>query len=699
MNCSLFPLRSLARKMALLSFGLTVFGIAQLTAATYYVATDGSDTNTGTEDAPFASLAKAQSVAASGDTVLIRGGTYSLFTIAATDSNYHYVHVLNKAGITYEAYPGEVPVFNFAGIPTDRRVCGFRITTTVTLIGIQVTGTPVGTQKQSENFRIDGSGANATFIDCVCHDTQANGFYFTNHGHGSCTNCDSYNNVGVAGTSIGNTDGFGAHGRSVVFAYCRSWHNSDDGYDCISSDQGASHTFDHCWAYDMRAGGDSNGFKVGGYGSGTVPATVPVHTVRYCLSANNNAHGFYANHQPGQAAVWTHNTSFNNAAGDFDMLERVSVTDPTDIPGYREVLHYNLGYLRQITRDDNDPPDQETSNSWTLPVTVDASDFQSVDPSQMTAPRKADGSLPDITFMHLVPGSDLTGLGCFDGPPAAPVGLSAAAASDTSVTLTWTAPDGATAYDVKRSTTPGGPYATVATGITDASYTDSGLTYGTTYYYVVAAVRGYSEEGPNSNEASATADKTPPVISGLSNQTIEATGPDGAVATYSATAVDAVSGPATVTFSVPSGSTFPLGSTTVTASATDAFGNTASVDFTITVVDTTPPTINSVTVSQPVLWPANHQMVSESVPVNATDSVSATVVSRIVSVTSNQAVNASGDGNTGTDWVITGPLTVDLRAERSGKGGDRVYTITVESRDSAGNVSNGTVTVTVPHNA
>lgn len=56
-----------------------------------------------------------------------------------------------------------------------------------------------------------------------------------------------------------------------------------------------------------------------------------------------------------------------------------------------------------------------------------------------------------------------------------------------------------------------------------------------------------------------------------------------------------------------------------------------------------------------------------------------------------------GGGDTPPDWVITGPLTVDLRAERSGKGSGRVYTITVECSDASGNTATKTVTVTVPH--
>ena len=66
-------------------------------------------------------------------------------------------------------------------------------------------------------------------------------------------------------------------------------------------------------------------------------------------------------------------------------------------------------------------------------------------------------------------------------------------------------------------------------------------------------------------------------------------------------------------------------------------------------------------------------------------------------VSSNEPVNGTGDGDTAPDWVITGNLTVDLRAERSGTGSGRVYTITVRCTDASGNSSTKTVTVTVPH--
>jgi hypothetical protein len=87
-------------------------------------------------------------------------------------------------------------------------------------------------------------------------------------------------------------------------------------------------------------------------------------------------------------------------------------------------------------------------------------------------------------------------------PPPAPTNL-VATAGNAQVSLTWSASSGAASYNVKRSTTSGGPYTIIATGVTAASYTDSGLVNGTTYYYVVSAVNGNGESA-NSNEASAT---------------------------------------------------------------------------------------------------------------------------------------------------------------------------------------------------
>jgi cellulose 1,4-beta-cellobiosidase len=85
--------------------------------------------------------------------------------------------------------------------------------------------------------------------------------------------------------------------------------------------------------------------------------------------------------------------------------------------------------------------------------------------------------------------------------PAAPAGLTATA-GNAQVALSWTASSGATGYNVKRATTSGGPYTTVASGVTATSYTNTGLTNGTAYYYVVSAV---NSAGESANSAQVTA--------------------------------------------------------------------------------------------------------------------------------------------------------------------------------------------------
>jgi len=97
-------------------------------------------------------------------------------------------------------------------------------------------------------------------------------------------------------------------------------------------------------------------------------------------------------------------------------------------------------------------------------------------------------------------------------PPPAPTGLSATA-GDSHVALAWNAVAGATSYNVKRGTSPGGPYATIASPVTN-SYDDTTAVNGTQYFYVVSAV-GPGGEGADSSEVSATPSFVTPVPTGL----------------------------------------------------------------------------------------------------------------------------------------------------------------------------------------
>jgi hypothetical protein len=103
------------------------------------------------------------------------------------------------------------------------------------------------------------------------------------------------------------------------------------------------------------------------------------------------------------------------------------------------------------------------------------------------------------------------------------------------------------------------------------------------------------------------------------------------------------------------------------------------------------PTITSLSATPNVLWPPNHSMVPVSLAATASDSSDPAPVCEITSVESNEPVARD------PDWVVTGPLTVNLRAERAGSGTGRVYTVTVTCTNASHLSATETVTVTVPH--
>jgi PAS domain-containing protein len=145
------------------------------------------------------------------------------------------------------------------------------------------------------------------------------------------------------------------------------------------------------------------------------------------------------------------------------------------------------------------------------------------------------------------------------------------------------------------------------------------------------------------------------------------------------------------------GFTLPLGTHALRLTVVDDQGNYHSDDLSVRVVDTTPPAIVSATPSVNVLWPVNHRMVPVTVAVTAQDLVDPAPVCKVMWITSNEAAGAPGSGPAGTDVELAGPLSMTLRASRSGRGAGRVYTAGVECSDFSGNPATTTVTVSVPH--
>jgi len=104
----------------------------------------------------------------------------------------------------------------------------------------------------------------------------------------------------------------------------------------------------------------------------------------------------------------------------------------------------------------------------------------------------------------------------------------------------------------------------------------------------------------------------------------------------------------------------------------------------------TSPTITGLNATPNVLWPPNDKMVAVSVS-GSTSGGFGTVSCQIISVNSNEPVDADGD------WVITGDLSLNLRAKRLGNGTGRIYTASVQCTDALANSDTKTVTVSVPH--
>lgn len=135
--------------------------------------------------------------------------------------------------------------------------------------------------------------------------------------------------------------------------------------------------------------------------------------------------------------------------------------------------------------------------------------------------------------------------------------------------------------------------------------------------------------------------------------------------------------------------------TLVSVPDADNSNNSASVSV---VTLNPPPVITGASVSVPVLWPPNHKMVEVAVNYVITDNCPAALVNRTLSITSNEPVNGTGDGDASPDWEVIDATRVRLRAERSGGGNGRTYTITITATDSGGASSSKSVTVSVPKN-
>jgi hypothetical protein len=168
--------------------------------------------------------------------------------------------------------------------------------------------------------------------------------------------------------------------------------------------------------------------------------------------------------------------------------------------------------------------------------------------------------------------------------------------------------------------------------------------------------------------------------------------------TYSATGAEVIPS-TTITGDSASFVVSTEGITTITFAATDIAGNVEALKSLTIRIDVTPPTCTCTATPDRLLRP-DHQLVPVTVSVEVSDAGSGAAGFTLLSVTSNEPDNGLGDGDQPNDIQGFEPGTADttgkLRAERSGVGSGRIYTMIYEAADLAGNTSSCSTTVVVP---
>jgi len=422
--------KSLKRSLLLALPLLTAIGSAH--AATYYIAPTGKDNAAGTQDAPWKSLARAQQAIHPGDTVYLRGGTYA-FSAATTSCPSRRGVVsgvsLDKSGteaqpIRYWAYPGETPVLDFHAMKDDCRVKGIEVTGDwIHLKGLEVTGAPQQPENRlnHESWGIWVNASHGIYEQLNLHHNMGPGLFIKDGSYNLVLNSDSHHNYDPY-TSNGagqSADGFGAHVSAGhpgnVFRGCRAWANTDDGFDLINAFSPV--TIEQSWAWDhgflpgtrtSLPAGNGNGIKAGGYG-GKYEGSGVRHVVRFSVAFGNKVNGFYANHHP-SALDFYNNTAFANGT-DFNMLGIAADGGPVNFGRLRNNLSPMPKSAQKVDGTDS------SNNSWDLMAGVPDTEFESVSKLGWDAPRKPDGSLPDVPNFRPRAGSALIDKGVDVGLP------------------------------------------------------------------------------------------------------------------------------------------------------------------------------------------------------------------------------------------------------------------------------------------
>ena len=401
----------------------------EMGASSYYASPTANSNGIGTVDSPYL-FATAISKLFAGDTLWVRGGTYSSstrYSITKSGSATDLIHIF--------AYTGEQPLFDFRTQAYSSNNQGFSVS---------------GSYLEIKGLIIQAAGDNGMYVtgsydvieNCVFRWNCDSGLQLKTGTNNLVKNCDSYENFDYKSVNSdgspnygGNADGFAdkqyTNSSGVnTFVGCRSWRNADDGWDHYAK---VGNTIDqNCWCYNMGPTqfdmtyhpryatdatylnnfkqfdgtiivpnyGNGNGFKTGGnYTANDI-------TLTNCLSANNKVKGFDQNNNNGVITIYNCSSYGNNPNYGFTNSN------------YGTLIIKNSISLDGLSSDRfNCKSTTSAYNTWNSGFSCSDNYFQSIDANQMISSRQQDGSLPEISFMHLSGNSNLIDVGTDVGLP------------------------------------------------------------------------------------------------------------------------------------------------------------------------------------------------------------------------------------------------------------------------------------------
>lgn len=247
------------------------------------------------------------------------------------------------------------------------------------------------------------TGAHNTFENCAFYNNRNSGLEINKGGsYTTVINVDSYRNYDPKKHGS-MADGFASkqtQGAGNYFYGCRSWENSDDGFDTFDSPQAV--VIEQSWTFrngidywsDSSFAGNGNGFKLGGN------KAVEHNRISQSVAFGHPGKGFDQNNNAGGVTLYN-NTSYKNQIN-YGFCNTVN-------SGEQHTFRNNVS-LSGTSADSICNADSK-NNTWNTGLAASATDFVSLDTSLATKARNADGSLPTTSLFRLSSSSKLVDKG------------------------------------------------------------------------------------------------------------------------------------------------------------------------------------------------------------------------------------------------------------------------------------------------